>query len=317
MSEDEKHADKATNIQNYWQPVWDWINTTGFWLLIGFAVLCAIGVALLAFKVDNWNDRANVLTVGVLSVLTFVLLAINTVTSREMIETVRGQESEMTLQRQAMRDSVHRMEQHEARMIEQAEIMKGQLEVMKKGQQSLYLSERAYLTVKDLEWMNAPLSANITPQLKCSIVNGGRTPAFKVFCGHGTAATTQDINEIADQLLAGGMGFAAEYMVSNERAPVMLPSPTVPTADFVAKWETGAAKYYWLVRLTYEDFNGARHNVNFWFEYKNVLEGRWALVRLGDYKMTVEPGALKFIPGEANLTYSGDAPGDEKKDNPN
>lgn len=119
MTPSNEHPDETTNVKQYWQPVWDWINTTGFQLMIAVAIIFAIGVGFLAYKVDNWNDRAEVLTVGILTIMAIVLSAVSTVTARETVEVMKNQESEMAEQRKIM--------------AMQAEIMDTQSALMEQG----------------------------------------------------------------------------------------------------------------------------------------------------------------------------------------
>jgi hypothetical protein len=99
MEQDNKTANETTLIKYDWQPVWKWINTTGFKMLMGFAGFMAVGVIILALSTNNPDTRANVLTVGILTILTIIVMAINAVATRQMVDIMDRQESEITKQR--------------------------------------------------------------------------------------------------------------------------------------------------------------------------------------------------------------------------
>ena len=99
MDSTTEDAKSPAKNEKKWQPLWDWARHSGFIVLLCFAGIMLIGVGILVAKTPDPSQQTNILTVGILGVVAFVVTVINAVTSARMADIMERQESEATKQR--------------------------------------------------------------------------------------------------------------------------------------------------------------------------------------------------------------------------
>jgi hypothetical protein len=158
------------------------------WALVIGNTLAVIGIWCIAHQTADWNSWANVVAVAVLGLASFDVATISALTSREMIETMKGQEGEMRLQRQTTQKQLTAMNggltetkniiNQNERTIKASQRQARSSEAMvKTTQEMFYLSERAYIGIAAMYPEPAPIVKGQLFRVWCHIVNTGKTPA--------------------------------------------------------------------------------------------------------------------------------------------
>lgn len=99
MSDTEKHTDKPPDNKSKWQPLWELWSYSGVRALIACACVVLAGIGLLAYNTPDPSQRTNILTVGILGVITFVVSVITAISTIKMAEIMERQESDIEKQR--------------------------------------------------------------------------------------------------------------------------------------------------------------------------------------------------------------------------
>ena len=171
----EKKQDNDPAAENPMKnPIWNQIiSVGGLRTIFIIASILIVAVIVISQRIDDKGDSANVLVVGILSIVSLVVVIISTASTREMVDIMRSQEAEATRQRETA-------QAQEKRMIEQRDIMQKQLEAMHESaegvEQTLIYSQRAYVTA-DIDKID-PMEYGCDFWLR--VENGGNTPANAV-----------------------------------------------------------------------------------------------------------------------------------------
>jgi len=202
MSESIKDGN-GDNGQEDWRPVWEWINTSGFRMLLAIGAILIVAITILAFTTTDLGVRAAILAAGIPAVLTFIAVVIQAAVAKQMAEIMDRQESEMSKTRQATEETAKLNDKMVTSMQGQLSVMKdGYIETrnllkqnrqmidetkrqadatenaLKLSERTFYTAERAYLAMTHMFVEQFVAGENIRFRLK--ITNGGRTPAFNV-----------------------------------------------------------------------------------------------------------------------------------------
>lgn len=110
MIDKPKPQDEPAAVKKDWQIAVKWLNTSGLRILIIVALVLTIALIVFAvFGVNDPDTRANVLTVGILTILTIIVTTVSAVSNRLMVEIMDRQESEVTEQRITMQKQLTAM----------------------------------------------------------------------------------------------------------------------------------------------------------------------------------------------------------------
>lgn len=171
MIDEQKPPDETGSVKKDWQIAVKWLNTSGLRILIGIAIVLTLALVLLASTINDPDTRANVLTVGILTILTIIVTTIAAVSNRLMVEIMERQETEMTEQRKAMQEG---LEKNQA-MLEQNQSM------MEQTERHFSLSERPILAIK-VKQANIQPGRPIAPII-IKVTNKGRSAAVEIHLG--------------------------------------------------------------------------------------------------------------------------------------
>jgi hypothetical protein len=224
------------------------------WALVIGNTAAVIGIWCIAHQTNDWNNWANVVAVTVLGLASFDVATINALTSREMIETIKSQEFEMT---------------------EQRKISDRALDFAK---ESLNISERAYIGIGPIGVEGGNLIGGVPTPYTFELVNGGKTPAFDVFAGVREFTSAQfSLDEItyivknAPEMRNRRAPIIGKYLMAGKAEPADLvrPSTTDITETNMADVMAGKGTLFLFVDVWFEDFQRIRHHELFRF-YFNI-----------------------------------------------
>ncbi len=180
--EGEKSAGGNTSRERY--RIWVW------GMVIGNAPALIL-LWLFANGIQEYKDWAALIVVGLLSLSSLDVVIISALTSREMVEIMDRQETEMTEQRRTMQGQLDVMREGIAetqRLLAQNEraIRTSQRQAraaeksLELSAEMFYVSERAYLGIVGLEITGDIGNMEDPLKMVCTVLNTGKTPAHKV-----------------------------------------------------------------------------------------------------------------------------------------
>lgn len=282
MSENYKLKNHGETDRDESQPSRDryriWI-----WTLVVANALALIGIWCIAAQTTDGNSWANVIAVCLLGLASFDVATISALTSREMIETMKHQEIEMSLQRKTAQDQWKAMQDGltETRILigQNEQIVGASLRQAQTAEKSLklsedmfYIAERAYLTVVQVIHDNAPFEIGEKPVLSLVIDNGGNTPATDITLGVFTTFTDETISELTDpsKILDWGISNpVVDDIVGKGRRNLAITGDPVSDEEMDI-WEN-EGKYFLGLKLDYSDIGKRPRNLLIWLELSRDL----------------------------------------------
>jgi len=262
MSQPDKPEDERASVKKDWQIAVKWLNTSGLRVLIGIAGALTLAIVILAIMVKDPNTSANILTVGILTVLTIVVTTIAAVSNRLMVEIMDRQETEMTNQRIIME--------------RQAKIAK---KTLKRSDKNFYLAERAYVGLSNMTVDCFEIGKPVS--FRFHIQNGGNTPAFNVrFLMQGLNVTIEsnqrkeNIPDIVLKYLSKEKwveSAASHLILPGEKSYASFTDTTIVAHDRYNQWETGKIQHCIAIQVIFTDmWGGKERSVVFLNEYSKI-----------------------------------------------
>lgn len=170
----------------------------------------------------------------------------------------------------------------------QAKSMEGQLNAMKKQQDSWAITERAYIGVKNIRLVE-PLAIDRDPIVKVIILNGGRTPAWNVMGNikpflNNFEQPSIVLDRYISELEAPGEKLENQIELTGQTG--LLPAgepeeyPETLLINLVQGWasvfnqiEDGTMPFYLGGRVKYADFQGRHYSFEFLTFYEKSIQG--------------------------------------------
>jgi len=144
----------------------------------------------------------------------------------------------------------------------QAATMQEQLGVMREAQKSFAVGERAYLTVKEVVF----IEKGERPQVLYTLFNGGRTPAFDV---SGDTDVTIGAEPRTDEIESLGHPYGEKACIpagTEKHVVGSFPNTVINAAHWQAI-EAGTSTFFARGVFYYKDFHGVQHNLRFCVGY--------------------------------------------------
>lgn len=190
MEENKEHHEDATDIQTKQYTFKEWVADNWLRTVIAASVLGILAIAAYGLITTN-PDRANIVVIGILSVVSLLVVIVNAVSTGKMVRIMENQESEMTKQRQVAEYQLKEAERQATMAVAQAVYMRAGLEasqrqadISSKGlehsERVFGITERPYLGLKRVHVIEEINSDQPDAVVQIEVVNVGRTPACDI-----------------------------------------------------------------------------------------------------------------------------------------
>jgi hypothetical protein len=167
MTKDEKHNGDGDSINTKQSAFKKWIANYWLTILIGAGATAVLTIGAYGLIAAN-PDRANVVVVGILSVVSLIVVIVNAVSTAKMVRVMENQESEMTQNRVIVKD------QHKAML----DALERTDKLFDQNERSMQNAQSAYIVVRHVHASSYRLGKPFV--IAMDVVNTGNTPAYNV-----------------------------------------------------------------------------------------------------------------------------------------
>jgi hypothetical protein len=133
------------------------------------------------------------------------------------------------------------------------------------------VSERAYLSIDDVNIPGETFSYELSNTFVFDITNGGRTPAFNVCIKTNPTASEDEIDESLMENIKSGFrkieGVQQLHLANKKEQFRLIPSTMLPEGTN-AKWLAGRVRVYIPIRVSYEDVRRHQLSLIYWYELR-------------------------------------------------